>query len=195
MSAKCTLRALAVLAHACPHSPPKPRESGVERSVSYSGPGGYSHHDYPFLVPFAGAASKSAVLPSFCTSHDRCKAIYRCAIHAEPYFAEAMPILQPASLTVFLRRQRARSCSSQCAPETSCVMSPSSCQRIYVYVKCDQPYPPSTRMGRVNLTYIAHGNKRKACDVLRIIEGCERGRMLRAVQAAGEALDYRRQRF
>ena len=101
---------------------------GVGKSVSYSGPHIYWHHDYPFLVPLTGAASKKVRL--FCMSHDRCKAIYRCAIHAEPCFAHVMPILQPAA---FLRRQRARSCPSQCAPETSCVMSPSSCQRIYVF--------------------------------------------------------------
>ena len=102
---------------------------GFEKSVSsYSGPDVYRHHDYPFLMPFTGAASKKC--GAFCTSHDRCKAIYRCAIHAEPCFAHVMPILQPAA---FLRRQRARSCPSQCAPETSCVMSPSSCQRIYVF--------------------------------------------------------------
>lgn len=31
---------------------------GVEKSVSYSGPDVYWHHDYPFLVPFTGAASR-----------------------------------------------------------------------------------------------------------------------------------------
>jgi hypothetical protein len=47
----------------------------------------------------------------------------------------------------------------------------------------------------VNLTYIAHGNERKACDILRIIEGPERGRGLREVKLAGEAFDYCRQKF
>lgn len=109
---------------------PKPQE-GVEKSVSYSGPDVHRHHDYPFLMPFTGAASKKC--GAFCTSHDRCKAIYRCAIHAEPCFAQVMPILQPAALLELLRRQRARSWPSQCAPETSCVRSPSSCQRTCVY--------------------------------------------------------------
>jgi hypothetical protein len=35
----------------------KPQE-GYEKSVSYSGLLGDWHHDYPFLVPFTGAASK-----------------------------------------------------------------------------------------------------------------------------------------
>ena len=45
-------------------------------------------------------------------------------------------------------------------------------------------------LGRVSLTYIARGNKAresKACDILRISEGRERGKALRAVKAGGRS--------
>lgn len=86
------------------------RKRGVEMSVSHSGPDVFWHHDYPFLVPFTGAASKSCGafarrmidarqfigVPSM-QSHARC-------------FAQVMPILQPSPS---FARQRARSCPSQ----------------------------------------------------------------------------------
>ena len=133
---------------------------------------------------------------AFCTSHDRCKAIYRCAHPCKAMLSQGMP-------NVFCNRSHGSppfAANGQghvhrnVRPRhhVSCRPAPASA---YMYIKCDQPYPPATRLGRVNLTYIAHGNKRKACDILRIIEGPERGRGLREVKLAGEAFDYCRQKF
>ena len=83
---------------------------GVEKSVSYSGTDVYWHHDYPFLVPFTGAAStKCGAFASRMIDARQFIGVPSMQSHAR-CFAQVMPILQPPPS---FARQRARSCPSQ----------------------------------------------------------------------------------
>ena len=120
---------------------------------------------------------------AFCTSHDRCKAIYRCAHPCKAMLSQGMP-------NVFCNRSHGSppfAANGQghvhrnVRPRhhVSCRPAPASAHECIYTISCTVRRQD---MDRVDLTCVAHGNKRIAGDVLRISEGRERGTVLRAVR-------------
>ena len=126
---------------ACSRPSALPSQAAGGRKVGVAlRPAVFKHHNYPFVLPLHRRGVKVRPFRAFARRMIDARQ-FTCAKErpvcqqCQPCFAQVMPILRPLVLTAStacLCRQRARSWPSQCEPETSCVMSPSCCQRTYM---------------------------------------------------------------